>query len=160
MAKAESFHEGLHGYLNDFKTQLDFACKPDEAIQGIKSEYVCRSGWCDLKWNAKCGKVEGAKLVNCGPAEPKSCSTETGDDWTATEAGWHLQCPRHGVLTKVQSKFITLEGKADRAFKFECCELEGVGGYKDYATGYTKGNTDQHQGSLTLVQEPLSLVFQ
>jgi hypothetical protein len=145
IAKAGAFPEGLKGYLNDFQTGLDFECKPDEALKGIKSEYICRSGWCDLKWNAKCGKVEGAKLVNCAAAEPKSCSAQSGDDWTPTETGWHLQCPRHGVLTKVKSKFVTLNGKSDRAFKFECCELEGVGGYKDYATGYTKGNSDEHQ---------------
>jgi len=145
ITKAGDFAVGTNGYLNGFQKDLDFECPEGQVIMGLKSEYVCRASWCDLKWNAKCGTVAGATLGSCSKAVPKSCSALSADaEFTPAEATWHLECPRHGVLTKVKSVY-AISGDAkmhasgssgDRTFAFTCCELEDVGGYKDYAAGY------------------------
>jgi hypothetical protein len=145
VTKSEDFAAGHKGYLNEFQKDLEFKCPDGEVIQSLKSEYICRGGsWCDLKWNARCGKVEGAKLGSCSKAEPKSCSALSADaEFTPAEATWHLECPRHGVLTEVKSKYEISGTTGDRTFAFTCCELEDVGGYKDYAAGYHMSSEDK-----------------
>jgi hypothetical protein len=132
------FAVGTNGYLNEHRRDLDFKCPDGEVITGLKSEYIEKSGLWDFKWNAKCGKVKGAKLGSCSKAVPKSCSALSADaETTPVEASWHLECEKHGALTEVKSVFEALSmTSGDRKFEFTCCELEGIGGYKDYAAGY------------------------
>jgi hypothetical protein len=141
--KTADFAVGTKGYLNEFQKDLDFACPEGEAVMAVKSEFICKSTWCDLKWNARCGKVAGATLGSCTKALPKSCSTLPADaEYTPAEAGWHMECPRHGVLTEIKSVYEVNGPHGDRKYEFKCCELSEIGGYKDYAAGYIKGSGD------------------
>merc|ERR1719265_2668044 len=88
------FPVGEKGYLNEFQKELDFKCPEGEAVSALKSEFICKSGGCDLKWNAKCGKVAGATLGSCSKAVPKSCSALSSDaEFTPAQATWEMECP-------------------------------------------------------------------